>query len=280
MLGHTVMFKDIHIPFMEMDVPNDVNFCIGLIPEATYTGIVFNDLHIGDDCKYKLFNGSNPIGYTLYEYIKNKLPEKYHWKLAGSLAAHNRFDLLPPKVLYNNIELLDETVTTYQRYKQKEILTYSFPIIRRLAKPITCLCAMGEGKAAYKLVLESERPDDIVYSRIGTGAIKSVESEKRNVIENSNALSFGRILYYKIKSEYKIQNIIAPELAQSTNKIVAMYNEELGLLYIYGLLTGYIVPKISKIFGRNLGYNNYSATIYIETEEDQEKMEQALRSVF
>jgi len=224
--------------------------CVDMVPQnPNWPGKLCIDHHVHppkEQRKYKLIWGEVPTGVIIFQLFKNYIPKKHWWKTAVSAVGDGVPEVIPPEIWRECPELLEKTVTTYEKYYRLE--TSKFPIFLRLSAPINAACKIpNKWYVAYQVLRNATSPLDLLEDPALKSAREFVQEEKKNIIKNSNAIELRNcIKIWRFSSELKLERTLAFELEQSDKTTTIAINEKTGRGSIRGVLALLVYEHLQK----------------------------------
>jgi len=222
--------------------------CVDMVPaNPLWNGKLCIDHHIHppeEKRNYKLIWGEVPTGIIIFSLFKNFIPKEHWWKCAVSAVGDGVPEVIPTEVWRACPELLEKTVTTYERYYKLE--TTKYPIYLRLAAPINAASKIpNKWYVAYQVLKNAKSPLDLFEDPALQSAKDFVAEEKKRIIKGSNAIELrNSIKIWRFSSELKLERTLAFELEQSDRITTIAVNEKTGRGSIRGVLAQLIYEHL------------------------------------
>jgi len=251
--------EEIRFPDLFGYFEGDEKYMLDSIPyKGGFKGIVI-DHHPNHPSPpdYWLVYKPYPTVRIVYEEWKNKIPKEDTWKVMIGLMGDGQAELLPVEIWKQHPDLLLEYC--YLRDQYGETKTYTQPLYSLISSPINALCRCLLPKEAYKIILASKHPLDILNNDQCRQARRRVDEEYRKILSNYNPIDLGRIVYLQYETDLRMEGYLASKLEQSTRKTSIVFNNKSGGLSIRGVLSDLILEhlKSKKIEGVG-GHSGFS----------------------
>jgi len=210
-----------------------------------YKGVVIDHhpLH-NPDHKYILYYDNIPTGLIIYKMFSHRIPKEYHWLVVGSCMGDGQVDLVPTEIWRNHPILLEEVATVYTS-RDDSLFMSKVPIYYKLSSPINDLCRCNMPESALRVVQQAQTPYDIIYNDSCKIARDKVKNEVNRVFKNYSPIDLGKIIYYIIDSDLKIESYLATRLENRCHKTVVVVNERTKKISIRGILSEIIRIELS-----------------------------------
>ncbi|MDD4876842.1 MAG: hypothetical protein PHQ86_06935 [Dehalococcoidales bacterium] len=239
-------------------------------PVGDYKGYVFDSHQFKPKdekslpYKYKFFE--TPTAYGIADMFKEKIKQEDLWKVIGACVLEGRYDLISGSILENDKRLLERTVTTYQKYKQETIETFTYPVYLRLSSPITSLCMVNEPRMAFDLLSYVEEPADLIFNKAVAGAKNTINEGVRVAVENSRTIDLDAYAFMVIQvpekfsdiTQIRMEDALSYRLMQKMNKTVAVYNPYTRRGSVSGPLS---LPILKALIDKKKAYG-YGKTLF------------------
>lgn len=224
------------------------DFCVDMVPanpKWSYTCIDHHNHPPKEQRSYDLIWGEVPTGLMIYDLFKAQLPEEQKWKCVVSAVGDVATEMIPPEIWRNNPSLLEETVSTYERYGKLE--TSRFPVYLRLTSGLNALCKMPDKWAiAYQTLRNAKTPIDLINDITLKNARQYLADEKARLYREFSPLQLRNgITFFDFQSKTKLERTLAWELWEKDLKTVIAINNTTKRGSIRGVLATLVYEHLS-----------------------------------
>lgn len=228
----------------------DVAVDLGSPSDPNWKGIAID--HHPDhplDRKYKLFWGGVPTGLIIWNEMKDYIPKKHWWRVAGSLMGDSSIEYLPAEIWDEFPCLWDEKGSVY-RDQHWNVKFSQYPIYIFLSSGINKACRLGNPLQALNMCLKWNTPYDAVTDPEVADVSKLIDVEERNIMNAKPLVEIYNHKYALIKikttrPEFSMSGYIASQLqGQYKFHTIIVLNESNGEVSIRGTLARYVADKL------------------------------------
>lgn len=244
-------FGEWPIVTVENEEPPDA--CVDMVPaNPDWAGFCI-DHHPGhppeDKRKYRLIHGDVPTAVIVYELFKELIPEEQHWKVVVGAVGDGQPELIPPEIWLKFPILLEEAVSTWERYKKMETSTY--PLYLRLSSGINAACKIpDQWYVAYSVLRNAKSPWDLLTDPSLKAAREYVDEERSRILQESSPIQLRNgIRLWPFESETKLERTLAFEMWETEKRTTIAINLKTGRGSIRGTLATLIYQYL-----QNKGY--------------------------
>jgi len=241
------------------EIPPDA--CVDMVPQdPNWQGLAI-DHHPGhppeDKRAYQLIHGDAPTAIVVYSLFKEVIPKEQRWKVVVGAVGDGQPELIPPEIWREFPVLLEETVTSWEKYGKIE--TNNFPVYLRLSSGINAACKLPEKwYIAYSTLRNAKSPWDLLKDSSLKSAKEIMADEKSKVYRESTPIQLRNgIRVWGFNSETKIERTVAWEIWEKDKRTVVAVNMSTGRGSIRGTLATLVYEHLSQHGFRASGHPGF-----------------------
>ena len=246
LFSYAFVVKDVVFPDMFGDVDDSIDVVLDMRPrDPSYSNIVI-DHHPEhpENRNYHLIWENVPTSLIVWKLVKDKISKNQWWKVVVGLCGDGAPELIPTEVWDTCPELFHEIVT--QKSGRYGNFISRRPVWEMLSAPINFACRLKQvgPSFAYKLLRVAKSPMDIVYEDAFAVARETIMQEVNTIVSNLQVLDTGKILYGEIRSENKVEGLVAMKFTKP-GRAVMIVNKETGNIALRGTLAMWAKEKLN-----------------------------------
>jgi len=231
----------------QLELPPDA--CVDMLPaNPKWVGLAF-DHHPGhlpeDQRSYQLIHGDVPTAVLIYSLFRDVIPKEQRWKVVVGAVGDGQPELIPPEIWREFPVLLEETVTSWERYGKIE--TSNFPVYLRLSSGINAVCKLpAKWYLAYQSLRNAKTPWDLLNDSSLKQAKEIIEQERSKVYRETSPIQLRNgIRLWRFESETKVERTVAWELWDKDKRTIVAINTTTGRGSIRGTLATLVYEHLS-----------------------------------
>lgn len=232
----------------DFEIPPDA--CVDMVPaDPNWQGLAI-DHHPGHPPEgkraYQLIHGDAPTAVVVYTLFKELIPKEQRWKVVVGAVGDAQPELIPPDIWRDFPVLLEETVTSWERYGKIE--TSNFPVYLRLSSGVNAACKLPEKwYVAYSTLRNAKSPWDLLKDPSLKAAKEFIEDERSKVYRETTPIQLRNgIRIWGFQSETKIERTVAWELWDKDKRTIVAVNTTTGRGSIRGTLATLVYEHLSQ----------------------------------
>jgi hypothetical protein len=229
------------------EADSSIDIIVDQVPkDPTFPNIVF-DHHPGhpdeNNRGYTLVWDTVPASLIVYRFVKNKIPKHMLWKVVVGICGDGQPELIPSEVWDACPELCNEIVSSRRGRYGKYV--GSRPVWDCLSAPINYSCRLAKSgpELAYNLLRSYMSPMDVIREPAFQTCREAILKEVEAVAEGLDLIDCGKVIFGEIRSENKIENLIAYRYVKKS-KVVVMVNSQSKSISIRGIYTKWLLDKL------------------------------------
>jgi len=229
------------------EIPPDA--CVDMVPQnPAWEGFAI-DHHPGHPPEgkrsYQLILGAAPTAVVVYTLFREVIPKDQRWKMVVGAVGDGQPELIPPDIWRDYPMLLEETVTSWERYGKIE--TSNFPLYLRLSSGINAMCKLPEKwYNAYSVLRNAKSPWDLVNDTTLKSAKDIIDGERSKVYRETNPIQLRNgIRVWGFNSETKIERTVSWEMWDKDKRTIVAVNMTTGRGSIRGTLATLVYEHLS-----------------------------------
>lgn len=242
------------------EVSDDIDLVLDQAPkDDAYSGVVV-DHHgahwdEGRDNQYELiWSPQYCTARTVWESLKDEIPERSEWKTAIGIAGDGGEDEVPVELFTKSPEMLTDTGYTYGKKYGKQLEyneQHSFVMAKSLLNYGT---RIGEYELTMRKLMSADNVMDLVHDDQLLNAKDTIQTNIKNLYKDSTEAKvevFGDLAFIEYSSDYRIW--VAQDMYSKSNKTTIAVNKRRGSFSIRGPLAQLVAKMLDEIEGISAG---------------------------
>jgi len=232
----------------QLEIPPDA--CVDMVPaNPQWIGLCF-DHHPGHPPEgqrgYQLIHGDGPTAVVVYTLFRGVIPKDQRWKIVVGAVGDGQPELIPPEVWREFPVLLEETVTSWERYGKIE--TSNYPLYLRLSSGINAMCKLPEKwYNAYMALRNAKSPWDLINDTTLKSAKDIIDGERSKVYRETSPIQLRNgIRIWGFESPSKIERTVAWEMWDKDKRTIVAINRTTARGSIRGTLATLVYEHLSQ----------------------------------